>query len=140
MKIFEKLVGTPGYNNDDVGSNTNIVFRLAQVDPEGNPTTGITRKQTTVTTFGLNDQVKFESSGGVNAWPTNKYFNIWVCNITGGILGYAQFPNSGSASTDGVVILYSAFGFNSPAAPYNKGRTATHEVGHWLGLYHIWGL
>lgn len=136
---FRKMVGTPGYNNDDVGSNTNIVFRLAQVDPDGNPTTGITRKQTTVTTFGLNDQVKFESSGGVNAWPRDKYFNIWVCNITGGILGYAQFPNSGSANTDGVVILYSAFGFNSPAAPYNKGRTATHEVGHWLGLYHIWG-
>ena len=136
---FRKMVGTPGYNNVDVGANTNIVFRLAQVDPDGNPTTGITRKQTTTTSFGLNDQVKFESSGGVNAWPTNKYLNVWVCNITSGYLGYAQFPNSGSVNTDGVVILYSAFGFNSPASPYNKGRTTTHEVGHWLNLRHIWG-
>jgi len=62
-----------------------------------------------------------------------------VCDISGGTLGYAQFPG-GSASTDGVVCDYQYFGTNGTAtAPFNKGRTATHEVGHWLNLRHIWG-
>ncbi|MBK7139958.1 MAG: hypothetical protein IPH74_13475 [Bacteroidetes bacterium] len=66
----------------------------------------------------------------------NKYLNLWTCNITGGILGFATFPG-GTASLDGVVLLYSTVG-NGTLSPYNKGRTATHEVGHWMGLYHIW--
>lgn len=135
---FRKILGTPGHNDDPVGADTRIMFRLAQVDPNGQPTTGIVRKQTNVSQFGLNDAVKFSSQGGDDAWPSNKYFNIWTCNISGGILGYAQFPG-GNPLTDGVVILYSAFGYNSPAAPYNKGRTVTHEVGHWINLRHIWG-
>ncbi|RYF77048.1 MAG: zinc metalloprotease, partial [Cytophagaceae bacterium] len=65
--------------------------------------------------------------------------NIWICNIGGGILGYAQFPG-GSAATDGVVIGPQYFGNTGyVAAPYDKGRTATHEIGHWLNLRHIWG-
>ena len=78
---------------------------------------------------------------GSNAWPRDSYMNFWSCNLGGGLLGYAQFPG-GPAATDGVVMLYSTVGsISSPgtASPYNLGRTATHEVGHWLNLRHIWG-
>jgi hypothetical protein len=120
-------------------ADAEITFCLASKDPNGASTTGIIRKSTTVTAFSDNDGVKYSSSGGDNAWPSNSYLNIWVCNLGGGLLGYAQFPG-GPAATDGVVMLYSAFGRGySTLAPYNKGRTATHEVGHWLNLRHIWG-
>ena len=113
-------------------------FCLASVDPSGNTTTGITRTQTNVTTFTDDDKVKFTNQGGQNAWNTQKYLNIWVCKLDG-FLGYAQFPG-GNSATDGVVCDYQAFGTNGTAnAPFNEGRTATHEVGHWLNLYHIWG-
>ena len=115
-----------------------INFCLAKRTPEGLATTGIERKATTKKSFATNDGVKSTKTGGLNAWDATKYLNIWVCNLSNGILGYAQFPG-GSNATDGVVILYSAFGYKSPAAPYNLGRTATHEVGHWLNLRHIWG-
>ena len=83
--------------------------------------------------------MKFSSSGGVDAWNTSDYLNIWVCNMSGGILGFAQFPG-GSAATDGVVVDYEYFGsIGSATYPYNLGRTLTHEVGHWLNLRHIWG-
>ncbi|MFC5268987.1 M43 family zinc metalloprotease [Adhaeribacter terreus] len=117
-----------------------IRFELAQRDPNGDPTTGITRTQTNSSTFGLDDAMKFTARGGHDAWNRNKYMNIWVCNLGGGLLGYAQFPGSGPANTDGVVIGYNYFGRTGTVSyPFNKGRTATHEVGHWLGLYHIWG-
>ena len=75
----------------------------------------------------------------MDAWPSAQYLNLWVCPLAGGLLGYAQFPG-GPAATDGVVILHSAFGINgTAAAPFNLGRTATHEIGHWLNLNHIWG-
>jgi hypothetical protein len=75
----------------------------------------------------------------VDPWPTDRYLNLWVCNLGSNLLGYAQFPG-GPAATDGVVILYAAFGTQGTAtAPFNKGRTATHEVGHYLNLRHIWG-
>ena len=120
-------------------ADVEVEFCLAQRDPNGNATTGIVRKQTSVTSFSTNDAVKYSTQGGDNAWPSSSYLNLWVCNISGGILGYAQFPG-GSTATDGVVINYTAFGnTGTAAAPYNKGRTATHEVGHWLNLYHIWG-
>ncbi len=116
-----------------------IQFCLAKRDPNGAATTGIIRKSTTTTSFGSNDGVKYASSGGDNAWNSSQYLNIWVCNLSGGLLGYAQFPG-GAAATDGVVMLYSAFGnTGNVSAPYNLGRTATHEVGHWLNLRHIWG-
>ncbi|MDF7812874.1 M43 family zinc metalloprotease [Hymenobacter sp. YC55] len=120
-----------------LAANTNIQFVLAQQDPNGAPTTGIIHKQTKVTSFGTNDVVKNSKRGGDDAWPASNYLNIWVCNLGGGLLGYAQFPG-GKASTDGVVVLYSSLPGGS-AVPYNKGRTATHEVGHWLNLRHIWG-
>ncbi|MEZ4798528.1 MAG: GEVED domain-containing protein [Flavobacteriales bacterium] len=122
-----------------VAADSEIEFCMATVDPNGNPTTGITRTSTTQTSFGTNDQVKSTATGGVNAWPNTQYLNIWVCDITGTILGYAQFPG-GAASTDGVVIDYLYFGtIGTATAPFDKGRTATHEVGHWLNLRHIWG-
>jgi hypothetical protein len=124
-----------------IAANTNIQFCLAQRDPSGNPTNGIVRKSTTVTSFTTNDNIKRSANGGSDAWPRDQYLNIWVGNLSGGLLGYAQFPG-GPAATDGVVVLYSSVGGpNNPgtATPYHLGRTATHEVGHWLNLYHIWG-
>jgi hypothetical protein len=119
--------------------DANIQFALATKDPAGNPTSGITRTATTVDAFGADDAVKAKKTGGVDAWPADRYVNMWVCNLSGGLLGYAQFPG-GPAKTDGVVVLWSAFGTRRGAvAPFNKGRTATHEVGHFLGLRHIWG-
>ncbi|CDG81346.1 M43 family zinc metalloprotease [Janthinobacterium agaricidamnosum] len=116
-----------------------VEFALASADPDGAPSTGIERRQTAVASFGSDDAVKSQASGGMNAWPSERYLNIWVCQLSGGLLGYAQFPG-GPAATDGVVILQSAFGTTGTAAPpFHLGRTATHEIGHWLNLNHIWG-
>lgn len=116
-----------------------ISFCLAQTDPAGKPTSGIVRKNTTKTTFSLNDGMKFTAAGGDDAWDCKKYLNIWVCNMEGNTLGYATVPG-GQADKDGVVIQYDAFGTIGNLRPaYNKGRSATHEVGHWLGLKHVWG-
>ena len=123
-----------------VAADTEIQFCLASVAPDGSATNGITRTETTVSTFGTNDDMKFDASGGKDAWPADQYLNIWVCDLGNSLLGYAQFPG-GSAATDGVVCNYLAFG----RGPYTLftdfalGRTTTHEVGHWLNLRHIWG-
>ena len=120
-------------------SNTDIQFCMATVDPTGASTNGITRTFTSTTAFSTNDAIKNNATGGKSAWDASKYLNIWVCDISGGILGYAQFPG-GSAATDGVVIDYQYTGtIGTATAPFNLGRTATHEVGHWLNLRHIWG-
>jgi hypothetical protein len=85
------------------------------------------------------DAVKSAATGGSDPWPADRYLNLWVCRLEGGLLGYAQFPG-GPAQTDGVVITYTGFGVGgTAAAPFDLGRTATHEVGHWLNLRHIWG-
>ncbi len=126
-------------------ADAQIQFCLAQRDPSGVATTGIIRKSTTKTSFSAdNDDAKSNSTGGSAPWPAGQYLNIWIVpGITSGgqpgILGYAQFPG-GPAGTDGVVIGYNYFGTTGTAqAPFNKGRTGTHEVGHWLNLRHIWG-
>jgi hypothetical protein len=99
----------------------------------------VTRTQTTRASFGVDDAVKKSSGGGVPPLDPKKFLNLWVCPLSGGLLGYAQFPG-GPTATDGVVINFRAFGTNGTAqAPFNKGRTATHEVGHFLNLRHIWG-
>jgi hypothetical protein len=122
-----------------LAANPNIQFALAKKDPNGKRTTGITRTQTSRDSFGTGDTVKTKAGGGHAAWPANRYLNLWVCTLGGGLLGYAQFPG-GPARTDGVVILNTAFGTTGTvASPFNLGRTATHEVGHWLNLHHIWG-
>jgi len=100
---------------------------------------GVTRKATSKTSWGTNDSMKSSSSGGVDPITPATHLNIWVCNIGGGILGYAQFPG-GNSSTDGVVVGHNYFGTQGyVSAPFDKGRTATHEVGHYLNLRHIWG-
>src|SRR5688572_19617845 len=123
-----------------LATDAQIEFCLAKRDPNGNPTTGITRTQTTRTSFSdSGDPIKYNSQGGKDAWDRNQYMNLWVGPLSGGLLGYAQFPG-GPAATDGVVCTYTGFGtMGTAAAPFNLGRTATHEVGHWLNLYHIWG-
>jgi hypothetical protein len=128
---------------DTIAADMGVEFCLATTDPNGNPTNGITRTSTTggqlFGFFGPFDDVKAGSTGGIDPWPTDKYFNIWVCELFPGLLGYAQFPG-GDPMTDGVVITYNAFGtIGTVQAPALLGRTTTHEVGHWFGLYHIWG-
>lgn len=133
------IVNVPGVFQDRIG-DARVEFTLATVDPQGNPTNGIVRVPTNVTEFTLAaDNVKFTTVGGSDAWPSDKYLNMWVCNLESGLLGYAQFPG-GPADTDGVVIDFQAFGTTGTATPpFHLGRTATHEVGHWLNLFHIWG-
>ena len=118
--------------------NPKISFVLAAYDPEGNPSSGIIRIKTDSTSFRRhNDPIKFNHSGGSDAWPATDYLNIWVGNLEGNYLGYAQFPGGGRDSTDGIVINTRNFGRTSDT---QLGRTATHEVGHWLNLNHIWGI
>jgi hypothetical protein len=132
------VAGTPAAFQP-LTADAQIEFSLANVDPNGAPTSGITRRQTTVTSFTHNDAMKSVGTGGTDPWPADRYLNMWVCPLSGGLLGYAQFPG-GPAETDGVVINHTAFGtIGTAAAPFNLGRTATHEIGHWLNLNHIWG-
>lgn len=120
-------------------ADAKIRFKLATKDPDGKRTDGIVRVKTDRSSFGPGDAVKRANAGGSAAWPTDSYLNVWVCTLGGGLLGYAQFPG-GPKATDGVVILNSAFGTEGTAtAPFDKGRSLTHEVGHWLNLRHIWG-
>ncbi|HJQ41072.1 MAG TPA: zinc metalloprotease [Thermoanaerobaculia bacterium] len=125
--------------------NPQIRFTLASVDPNGNPTTGITRTRALIEIFSsCNEGVKSVARGGVDPWDTTRYLNIWVCAvddpIAGPLLGYAQFPG-GPPETDGVVLSSSAFGrgFASNNPRFNLGRTATHECGHYFDVRHIWG-
>ncbi len=118
---------TSTYNSVKSG-NIGVRFVLDQVK----------RRSTTKTSWSTNDAMKKSAQGIAPTTPTTK-LNIWVCNMGGGILGYAQFPG-GSSATDGVVLDDNATGrTGTAAAPFNKGRTATHEVGHWMNLRHIWG-
>ena len=130
-----------------VAADCKIQFCLATLDPNGNPTTGINRVYNGQAAFTISEEYKLKK---LSYWPNDQYLNIWTCDISNGYLGYAQFPNysgligidpySGGDATDGVVIDYGAFGnVGSSTFPYDLGRTATHEVGHWLGLIHIWG-
>lgn len=131
-----------------------VEFCLALVDESGNTLAepGIER----ITSYGAGPFEKLDFENGMKAatiWDPTQYFNVWVANLSGSILGYAQFPsssglsglntNGGSANTDGVVILYTSLGSvanpNPSGGSYGMGRTLTHEAGHWLGLRHIWG-
>lgn len=123
----------------NVAADARIQFCLAKVDPQGRPTTGIIHKYTKEEQFLADDAVKFSSKGGDDAWDATRYLNLWVCNLFGRTLGYAVLPGS-PLEKDGVVIKYDVFGtIGNISAQYNKGRTATHEIGHWLGLKHLWG-
>ena len=128
---FRAIPGTSGAP----GADTNIEFFLADTDPNGNPTTGIVRYSNTTW---FNDNGQYYNS---IAWDTTRYLNIYTNNAGGGgVLGYVPaLPHQGTAlntNADRVVILYTAFGRPSSLSPYNLGRTTTHEVGHYLGLFH----
>jgi hypothetical protein len=121
-----------------LAGNANIQFVLAKRDPNGNPTNGITRTSTSTVSYGNTDDMKYTSKGGKDGWDASKYLNIWVCKLNG-VLGFAYFPGA-SPKIDGVVIAYDCFGtIGTAAPPFHLGRTATHEVGHYLDLRHIWG-
>ncbi len=136
-----------------LAADCEINFCLAQTDPSGQPTTGIDRIDRNSKGWTAPPYSKTYIDATIKPatiWDVNKYLNIWVCNLSNQLLGYATFPPSstntglsapfGTANSDGVVILYNAFGrVGNVAAPYNKGRTSTHEIGHWFGLRHING-
>lgn len=122
-----------------VAADCNIRFQLATIDPQGSETYGIVRHYSANLTWGVSDDIKMPIKGGFAPWDPAKYMNIWVCNMGGRSIGFASFPGM-PAEYDGIVIDYRAFGTNGTAkAPYSMGRTCVHEVGHYLGLYHIWG-
>ena len=152
---------------DTLAGRSNFEFFLATTDPDGNPTSGITRTSTSVESF-LNETIflnpnsdimnsmKSPTTNGVSAWPSDKYINIWICDISINgeiqIFGYATPPNNlpnwllappTSAENDGIVIHYETFGrdavVNVGFQTAFLGRVVTHEMGHFLGLRHIWG-
>lgn len=125
------IVKTPLEFQDELPGDLQIRFVWKPINT--------TRKKTTKTSWGTRDAMKSTKTGGLNPVNPLTTLNIWVCTIGGDILGYAQFPG-GKSSTDGVVIDSRYFGNTGTASyPFNLGRTATHEVGHWFSLRHIWG-
>lgn len=120
-----------------LAADVQIEFALATADPKGRATNGIVRKPTTVIRWNSDDKIKYSLQGGDNAWDSRYYLNFWIGDL-GTLLGYSSQPGSAS-DKDGVVINCTTFGTINVNAPYDLGRTATHEVGHWLGLRHIWG-
>ncbi len=126
----------------NVAADTEIEFCLAQKDPFGEPSTGITRTKTNLSNIGGNQQIHYSNLGGKDGWPPKDYLNIWVGSI-GGENGRATAPGTAAdPAEDGVVIDPKAFGTTGLAAnnqPFHLGRTATHEIGHYLNLQHIWG-
>lgn len=122
-----------------LSADCGIQFKLAKQDPEGRPTTGIIRKKTDRIIWHQDDKMKFSISGGNDAWDSRYYLNIWVCNLNRSLLGYATFPGA-PPEKDGVVIRTDVFGISgNQNSSYSRGRTTTHEVGHWLNLKHLWG-
>ena len=138
QKLNPDTVRIPSYYAPRA-ANSGYRFILTGIDPNGNTTTGIVRKHTDVTIFSFNDDMKSSATGGDDAWDADQYLNIWVCNLQGGTLGYSSIVG-GNKAVDGVAVLYTAFGIGGTAqAPFNEGRTSTHEIGHWLNLIHTWG-
>lgn len=132
-----------GATNADNGNTPSLFIQTLSGDIgvafSWNSSTGVTRKSTNKQSWQANDAMKKANQGGIDPTSPTTKLNIWVCNLANGILGYAQFPG-GSPATDGVVLDDNATGrIGTAQAPYGLGRTATHEVGHWLNLRHIWG-
>ena len=117
-----------------------IQFKLAKRTPDNEPTNGIVRTVTTTPLYGtLDKSLKYSRLGGDDSWDSNRYFNVWITNLAGGyILGYSTFPGTSPAAEEGVVIHYTTLPADS-LTKFNRGRTLTHEAGHFFYLYHIWG-
>jgi zinc-dependent metalloproteinase lipoprotein len=152
---FRRKAGTPGFNSNAVGADVEVEFVLALRDPQGKTLAeaGIDRINGGRATWDTMEDIE-NTLKPKTQWDPNRYLNMWTVQYGGEmskLLGYAQFPvlsglpgledkNAGLASTDGLVMRYTAFGRTGYVdAPYDKGRTTTHEIGHWLGLRHIWG-
>jgi hypothetical protein len=154
---FGRIEGTPGFNTNPAGADSKVRFCLATIGPNGEATNGIVRINTNREGFDFNtDNVLLK---GFSIWDVNKYLNIWTCQLLGNqYIGYAQYPiippfwadslnmiqPIPDVQPDGVVIDFRVFGDvpvgqSGPFPSYNKGRTCTHEIGHYLGLLHIWG-
>ena len=117
-----------------------LEFCLAAVDPDGNQTTGITRKFTNNPVgIGGITAIHYSVLGGQDAWDTERYLNIWVAKFAGGIGGISSFPGIGPPEEDGVEVNYLQFGNINVDPPYHLGRTLTHEIGHYFNLEHPWG-
>ncbi len=157
---FRKRAGTNGFNTHPAGADTKIEFRLAQRRPNGTafPEPGVNRINRNTAGFTAPPYTTNYVDANIKPYTTTTqgydgsvYMSYWSVPLSGGILGYAQFPqttlsgmdcNPQSTVTDGVVMATNTVGGEtvpSSGAPYNLGRTATHEIGHWLGLRHIWG-
>lgn len=152
---YRKILGTPGHNTHPAGADTRIQFVLAKVDPHGNPTNGINKVYFDHSKWSLEDIEDILKPQTI--WDPTSYLNMWTVDFEkSDLLGYAQFPSQsgllglsddeGLGTTDGVICNYNTFGSRTiypngiyGGNNYDKGRTMTHEVGHWLGLRHIWG-
>lgn len=124
-----------------VAADIGMEFCLVSVDPDGQPVSGITRTPTFLPKFDLQSKHIFHTErGGKDAWDTRRYLNIWITNLDG-TLGFATFPGAVvDPSEDGVVIDYRYFGtIGTVNRPYHLGRTATHEIGHYFNLLHVFG-
>jgi hypothetical protein len=132
-------VKVPSYFKPVFGQS-GIQFCLAKQTPSGEPTTGIERTTTTQTAFLNTDNgVKHAASGGADQWDPTSYYNVWICPLGNGLLGYATFPGTGNANEQGVVVEYRSLPGSTAYPQYNGGKTLTHETGHYFNLYHIWG-
>ncbi len=117
----------------------NIQFALAVQTPDGEPTTGIERITTSHGQFDVfTNDVKHTATGGVEAWNTDNYLNVWVCELANGYLGLATFPDDNDSANQGAMIEYRSIPGGS-FTNYNGGKTLSHEIGHYFNLYHVWG-
>jgi hypothetical protein len=147
---FRRRAGTAGFNNNPVGADMEIEFFLANIDPEGRSTTGINRVYSSRRSFSVfgND---LRALSNLSYWDSSKYLNIWVTTLSSNLLGYAEMPIADfdgletvdiDERIDGVFVGHTVFGRGTGTVTddlYTEGRTVTHEIGHWLGLIHIWG-
>lgn len=150
---YRRKAGTNGFNTSPVGADTGIEFYLARTDPQGQSTNGIVRKfYDKKVQFDPYEYGDLKLLSDISYWPSNRYLNIWVTNLKGLTIGYGQLPlaadtlkslpDTADEKIDGVVISFTIFGANNCTPAYKlycQGRTTTHEVGHWLGLFHTWG-
>lgn len=130
--LKEDFRKTAGSNGDGNGVDSEIEFRLAKITPDGKCTNGIVRIQSTLTNHQTHQRTQL---GNLSFWDNTRYLNVYVVkSINNGSAGYASFPG-GPDNDDGIVILHNYFGKTGTASS-GLGRTMTHEIGHWLGLYH----